>query len=92
MTQLRKRKEYYEDSQTDSQTDKLIWVGLGNLRFLQVNSGLSATPSATILNHKATAKTREKYLSLSIEHGQLGLSLALPPHWVPVHSYKPYVV
>jgi hypothetical protein len=22
---------------TDSQTDELIWVGLGNLRFLQVN-------------------------------------------------------
>ncbi len=28
------------DSQTHRQTDKLIWGGLGNLQFLQVNSSL----------------------------------------------------
>ena len=26
------------DGRTDSQTDKLIWGGLGNLRFLQVSA------------------------------------------------------
>ena len=38
----------WTDRQTDRQTDKLIWGGLGNLRFLQVNGTSSGKYEAPI--------------------------------------------
>ena len=35
------RMDRQSDRQTERQMDKLIWVGLGNLRFLQVNNNNS---------------------------------------------------